>query len=79
MVGYDHFEASRKAAKADGFIQVSGKLYSAFVPGNGFRANVSLSSALEFIRTETGRQSGAVPCFDEQTRQWISEFDLSRE
>lgn len=50
--------------------------YTAFVVNKGFRAHVTLASALAFIRENTGRKSGAVDCFDAIKRKWVSEFDL---
>lgn len=73
-----HIADATKAAKAPAYVQDSGNgLYTGFVAGRGFRANCSLVEALAFIRKETGLTSGAVPCFDEISREWVDEFDLA--
>lgn len=73
-----HIADAKHAAKQPAYIRAhDGGLYTAFVNGRGFRANVSLASALDFIRAETGLASGAVPCFDETTKEWASELDLA--
>lgn len=50
--------------------------YDAFVLGAGFRANSRLPECLDFIRHETGRTQGAVPCLNRERCEWDSEFDL---
>lgn len=58
------------AANSDG-------TFDAFVGGKGFTANRTLNSALRWIREQTGRTSGPVPCFDRTDRDWTSEYDLT--
>lgn len=58
------------AANADGS-------WDAFVEGVGFRANVRLPQATEFIRAYKGWVRGTVPCWDRQCGEWTSEIDIA--
>lgn len=64
--------------KPEAYIEDDGDgYYTAYVDGVGFRANVSLPMATAFIRDETLRRTGSVPCFDRQRQEWTSEIDIA--
>ena len=64
--------------KPDAYITDEGDgTFTAFVKDHGFRANVRMSLAIDYIRRETGRSSGSVPCWDKQRQCWDSELDIA--